>query len=165
MVAPHSLSCKYPAVADVGGGGSSTVQVKLPESALALHLLSCELMYPVVLYSWLLQAKVLGVCSAIHSYSAPPKLVHLAGISYHLPGTSVWCLRLKYPAALRVFHGTAPELRADVPGGTPLKGCCVVQPSEVPGETWCCVVLAPDVPYLGCSVLTELHAGIPGGAI
>ena len=39
-----------------------------------------------------------------------------------------------------------------------------MQPSEVPGETWCCVVLAPDVPYLGCSVLTELHAGIPGGA-
>ena len=31
MIAPHSLSCKYPAVADVRGGGSSTVlQVKLP---------------------------------------------------------------------------------------------------------------------------------------
>ena len=47
----------------------------------------------------------------------------------------MWCLRLKYPAALRVFHVTAPELRADVPGGTPLRGCCVVLPSEVPGGT------------------------------
>ena len=30
MIAPHSLSCKYPAVADVRVGSSTVLQVKLP---------------------------------------------------------------------------------------------------------------------------------------